>query len=164
MNLYRWENVVEKTVQVYKKVQKIEKIEKRREIILKRKKELFERFGVEIPFDMCTILGVNILVADMERMVDFVEKDVKKLKGEHVCVSNGHTTVTAFEDEEYRKIQNGASAEFSEDGELAIYCKQEKEDLKRHSGSQDLILWDKNVSIVSTSVVTYYFPCVRSWN
>lgn len=124
MNLYRWENVVEKTVQVYKKVQKIEKIEKQQEIILKRKKELFERFGVEIPFDICTILGVNILVADMERMVDFVEKNVKKLKGEYVCVSNGHTTVTAFEDEEYRKIQNGAVLNFPDGEPLSIVSRK----------------------------------------
>lgn len=124
MNLYRWENVVEKTVQVYKKVQKIEKTEKQQEIILKRKKELFERFGVEIPFDICTILGVNILVADMERMVDFVEKNVKKLKGEYVCVSNGHTTVTAFEDEEYREIQNGAVLNFPDGEPLSIVSRK----------------------------------------
>ena len=79
---------------------------------------------MEIPFDICTILGVNILVADMERMVDFVEKNVKKLKGEYVCVSNGHTTVTAFEDEEYRKIQNGAVLNFPDGEPLSIVSRK----------------------------------------
>lgn len=124
MSLYRWENVVEKTVQVYKKVQKIGKTEKQQEIISKRKEELFNKFGVELPFDICTILGVNILVADMERMVDFVEKNIRKLKGEYVCVSNGHTTVTAFEDEEYRRIQNGAVLNFPDGEPLSIVSRR----------------------------------------
>ncbi len=121
---YRWENVTDKTEKVYEKVRTIGKSEEQRKISLERQEIFKKKFGVLLPFDICTILGVHILVADMERMVKFVEENIKKLRGEYVCVSNGHTTVMAYEDEEYRKVQNGAVLNFPDGEPLSIVSRK----------------------------------------
>lgn len=56
---------------------------------------------------VCNILGVNIAAINMEWLKAFTNKHIKELSGEYLCVSNVHTTVTAWEDPEYRDIQNG---------------------------------------------------------
>lgn len=121
---YRWENVTEKTEKVYEKVRTIGKAEEQRKIILERQEAFKKRFGVALPFDICTILGVHILVADMDRMVKFVEENISKLSGEYVCVSNGHTTVMAYENEEYLRIQNSAVLNFPDGEPLSIVSRK----------------------------------------
>ena len=59
----------------------------------------------EIP--TCNILGVNIATIDMDWLLNFTERNIKDLSGDYLCVSNVHTTVTAWEDNEYRNVQNG---------------------------------------------------------
>ena len=61
------------------------------------------------PFPTCSILGVNIAVTDMKKTVSWLEAELPKLSGSYICVSNVHTTVTAYEDESYRAVQNGAA-------------------------------------------------------
>lgn len=101
---YRWQTVVEKTLNVYQKVCRDEKRDEAKSFLELNKK----RFPfMEFP-DICTILGVNIWVTSMEKTVQFVEKYVHQLSGQYICVGNGHTTVTAFEEADYRKIQNNA--------------------------------------------------------
>ena len=56
----------------------------------------------------CTILGTEIAVTTMEETVRYIEEHMEELRGKYICVSNVHTTVTAYEDESYRKVQNGA--------------------------------------------------------
>lgn len=121
---YRWENVTDKTEKVYKKVQKAEKEKQQGLITLEHKENFKKKFGISLPFDICTILGVHILVADMERMVEFVEENAKKLKGEYVCVSNGHTTVMSYENKEYCQIQNGAVLNFPDGEPLSIVSRK----------------------------------------
>lgn len=55
----------------------------------------------------CNILGVNIAAIHMEWLHEFTDKHIKELSGDYMCVSNVHTTVTAWEDSEYRDVQNG---------------------------------------------------------
>lgn len=59
--------------------------------------------------EYCRILGVNIAVTDMQECVNYLKDDLNALRGEYVCVCNVHTTVTAYENEEYKKVQNGAA-------------------------------------------------------
>lgn len=54
----------------------------------------------------CNILGVNVDCVDMDTTLNFIKENLKSLRGEYICVSNVHTTVMAYEDAEYRKIQN----------------------------------------------------------
>ncbi len=57
----------------------------------------------------CTILKTNINVTNMQKTVKFLSDNIEQLRGKYICVSNVHTTVMAFRDEEYRKIQNSAA-------------------------------------------------------
>ena len=58
----------------------------------------------EIP--TCNILGVDIAAIDMEWLLTYLNNNIKALAGDYICVSNVHTTVTAYEEEAYRKVQN----------------------------------------------------------
>ena len=71
----------------------------------------------EIP--TCNILGVNIAAIDMEWLLGYLDNNIYTLSGDYICVSNVHTTVTAYEDEEYRKIQNGAIMAIPDGGPLS---------------------------------------------
>lgn len=45
-----------------------------------------------------------------ERVRELLKDNLNALRGgEYVCVANVHTTVTAYENEEYKKVQNGAA-------------------------------------------------------
>ena len=55
------------------------------------------------------ILGVQVAVTDMNKTLSFLRDNLNELRGEYICVSNVHTTVMAYEDECYRKIQNEAA-------------------------------------------------------
>ena len=65
------------------------------------------------------ILGVDIAAIDMKWLLSFTKKNVKKLSGDYICVSNVHTTVTSFEDAEYREVQNGAMLAIPDGGPLS---------------------------------------------
>lgn len=55
-----------------------------------------------------SILGTEINVTDMDSVVHYVQENIDDLRGHYICVSNVHTTVTAYRDPEYRKVQNEA--------------------------------------------------------
>lgn len=67
----------------------------------------------------CNILGVNIAAIDMEWLVDFLNSNIGLLSGDYICVSNVHTTVTAYEDPEYLKVQNGGIMAIPDGGPLS---------------------------------------------
>lgn len=73
------------------------------EIVNKKYERKFNKNAIPT----CNILGVNIAAVDMRWLLNFTDKNIKELSGDYMCVSNVHTTVTAWEDKEYRKIQNG---------------------------------------------------------
>ena len=56
---------------------------------------------------VCNILGVDIAAINMDWLLEFTEKHIQDLSGDYLCVSNVHTTVMAYEDEEYCAVQNG---------------------------------------------------------
>ena len=57
----------------------------------------------------CTILKTRINVTNMEDTLDYIMVHQKELSGNYICISNVHTTVLSFRDEEYRHIQNSAA-------------------------------------------------------
>lgn len=71
----------------------------------------------EIP--VCNIMGVNIAAVGMEWLVDYLKKNVDQLHGDYVCVSNVHTTVTAYEDKNYCAVQNGGLMAIPDGGPLS---------------------------------------------
>ena len=67
----------------------------------------------------CNIMGVDIAVIDMPWLVDFLTQNTNDLSGDYICVSNVHTTVTAFDDPKYRAVQNGAVLAIPDGGPLS---------------------------------------------
>lgn len=65
--------------------------------------------GKRPPMPVCRILGVNIAVTNMHNTLSYFDKYLDDLRGRYICVSNVHTTITAFRDPEYLKVQNGAA-------------------------------------------------------
>lgn len=68
---------------------------------------------------VCPILGVNIAAVDMNWLLNFTKSHIRELSGNYMCVSNVHTTVTAYEDPEYCAIQNGGVLAIPDGGPLS---------------------------------------------
>lgn len=68
----------------------------------------------------CKILKTNINVTDMEKTISYITRNLEELKGNYICVSNVHTTVMAFRDKEYRKVQNSAAMALPDGQPLSI--------------------------------------------
>ena len=67
----------------------------------------------------CNIMGVNIAAINMGWLVDYLEKNLSEIKGDYICVSNVHTTVTSYEDEKYCEIQNNGLMAIPDGGPLS---------------------------------------------
>ena len=68
---------------------------------------------------VCNILGVDIAAINMDWLLEFTEKHIQDLSGDYLCVSNVHTTVMAYEDEEYCAVQNGGVMAIPDGGPLS---------------------------------------------
>ena len=68
---------------------------------------------------ICNIMGVNIAAVNMKWIIKFTDKYIKNLSGDYMCVSNVHTTVTAYENPEYCTIQNGGIMAIPDGGPLS---------------------------------------------
>lgn len=87
----------------------------------------------EIP--TCNILGVGIAAIDMEWLVDYLNANIEMLSGDYICVSNVHTTVTAYENLEYLKVQNGGIMAIPDGGPLSSVGRRRGfKNMKRTSG------------------------------
>lgn len=73
---------------------------------------------------VCNIMGVNIAAINMEWLLDYLDKNLKDMSGEYICVANVHTTVTAFEDEKYKAVQNGGIMSIPDGGPLSSVGKK----------------------------------------
>ena len=55
----------------------------------------------------CNIMGVNIAAINMEWLLQYLDENLVDIKGDYICVSNVHTTVTSYENASYCAVQNG---------------------------------------------------------
>lgn len=72
----------------------------------------------------CNILGININVTNMNETVRYICNNLDKLKGNYICVSNVHTTVMAYEDEQYMKIQNSGAMALPDGAPLSVVSRK----------------------------------------
>lgn len=72
----------------------------------------------------CTILKTNINVTTMEKTIRYITEHLEDLRGDYICVSNVHTTVMAYRDEAYRKIQNGGAMALPDGQPLSIVSRR----------------------------------------
>lgn len=73
----------------------------------------------------CEIMGVNIAVTDMSKTRSLIEEQLEQWRGKYICVANVHTTVTAYEDTGYRRIQNNAVMALPDGGPLSRFCRKQ---------------------------------------
>lgn len=67
----------------------------------------------------CNIMGVEIAAINMGWLIDFTQNNIRDLSGDYMCVSNVHTTVTAYEDSIYRTVQNSGIMAIPDGGPLS---------------------------------------------
>lgn len=67
----------------------------------------------------CNIMGVNIAAINMQWLLDYLKHNLVEIKGEYICVSNVHTTVTAYDDPSYCAVQNGGLMAIPDGGPLS---------------------------------------------
>ena len=71
----------------------------------------------------CDILNTRINVINMENTVEYLSENLESLRGSYICVSNVHTTVMAYRDEQYRKVQNESAMNLPDGKPLSIVQK-----------------------------------------
>lgn len=81
---------------------------------MKMKKEL----------EYCKILGTNINVTNMKDTIAYITENLEALKGDYICVSNVHTTVMAYRDKAYRKVQNSGAMALPDGQPLSIVSRK----------------------------------------
>ena len=79
----------------------------------------FKHIDAKKDIPVCRIMGVDIAAIDMSFLTDYTQKHIEELSGDYMCVSNVHTTVTAYHDEKYRAVQNGGIAAIPDGGPLS---------------------------------------------
>lgn len=72
----------------------------------------------------CRILGTNINVTNMDDTIAYLTDNLEKLKGDYICVSNVHTTVMAYRDKAYRRVQNSAAMALPDGQPLSIVSRR----------------------------------------
>lgn len=60
----------------------------------------------------------------MAETVAYIEEHIDELRGKYICVSNVHTTVTGYEEEDYRNVQNTAALALPDGKPLSLYSKK----------------------------------------
>ena len=68
----------------------------------------------------CEILKTRINVTNMDDTVRYIRAELDRLRGSYICVSNVHTTVMSYENEQYRNIQNNAAMALPDGAPLSI--------------------------------------------
>lgn len=74
--------------------------------------------------EYCKILGTNINVTNMSDTIAYITENLEALKGDYICVSNVHTTVMAYRDKEYRKVQNSGAMALPDGQPLSIVSRK----------------------------------------
>ena len=84
-----------------------------------QEKMVYKRTVDKAQIPTCNILGVNIAAINMEWLVEYLDKNLLDIKGDYICVSNVHTTVTSYEDASYCAVQNGGLMAIPDGGPLS---------------------------------------------
>ena len=72
----------------------------------------------------CDILGVWIAAINMESALGYILKNLEFLSGKYICISNVHTTIMSYENDDYCEIQNEAVLALPDGKPLSVICKK----------------------------------------
>lgn len=83
----------------------------------------------------CNIMGVNIAAINMKWLLEYLTKNLADIKGDYICVSNVHTTVTSYDSDSYCAIQNGGLMAIPDGGPLSsVGRKRGHQEMERTTG------------------------------
>ena len=83
----------------------------------------------------CNIMGVNIAAINMRWLLEYLMKNLADIKGDYICVSNVHTTVTSYDSDSYCAIQNGGLMAIPDGGPLSsVGRKRGYQEMERTTG------------------------------
>lgn len=100
-----------------------------------QEKIVYKRTVDKAQIPTCNILGVNIAAINMEWLVEYLDKNLSDIKGDYICVSNVHTTVTSYEDASYCAVQNGGLMAIPDGGPLStVGQKRGHKNMERTTG------------------------------
>lgn len=89
----------------------------------------------------CNIMGVNIAAINMNWLLKYLDENLSDIKGDYICVSNVHTTVTSYENAAYCAVQNGGLMAIPDGGPLSsVGRKRGYSDMDRTTGPNGLPL------------------------
>lgn len=71
----------------------------------------------------CKILNTNINVTNIQDTVKYLTDNLEELRGNYICVSNVHTTMMSFRDQEYNIVQNSGAMALPDGKPLSIVCR-----------------------------------------
>lgn len=81
------------------------------------------------------IIGVDISVVNFETAQRYLFDNFEEARGNYICAANVHTTVTAHENYEYRKIQNSSFMTLPDGKPLSVVGKKRgKNSMERVTG------------------------------
>ena len=80
------------------------------------------------------IIGVPISAVNMDDCLDNIFENIEAVKGNYICVSNVHTTVTAHDDPQYHKVQSESFMSLPDGKPLSIIGKKHFPNMERVTG------------------------------
>lgn len=89
--------------------------------------------------ERCTILNTNINVTNMDEVLSLLADSIDEVRGYYICVANVHTTVMAFRDEEYRRIQNESWMTLPDGKPLSMVSRKRGYDSAQRVAGPDLM-------------------------
>lgn len=93
------------------------------------KQELFKNHPPRVE-----IIGVPISAVNMDSCLEFVFNNWEEAHGNYICVSNVHTTVMAYEDKKYYKVQAESLLSVPDGKPLSIIGKKKYPEMDRVTG------------------------------
>lgn len=60
----------------------------------------------------------------MQEVVNYLTENLEELRGDYVCVSNVHTTMLSYWDEDYNRVQNSGAMALPDGKPLSIVCRR----------------------------------------
>lgn len=103
----------------------------------------------------CNIMGVNIAAINMEWLLNYIDENLTIIKGDYICVSNVHTTVTSYGNSSYCKVQNDGLMAIPDGGPLSsVGRKRGFKEMKRTTGPS---LMEEIFKVSSEKEYRHYF-------
>lgn len=115
------------------------------------KKSLLQQLNIET----CNILGVDIIISSMSWVSTIFFERLEELRGEYICISNVHTSVMAYEDQQYRKVQNEAFMAVPDGKPLVLVCRKRGFRNAKRIAGPDLML--KVLEMSQEKCYSHYF-------